>query len=115
MSPVLSPLPRRGRRAALDVDNMTYEELQLLCERNGNVKDKAAAAEVVARLPTASFEEKKSEQDDEANSCSICLMPFKKRQVIKTLPCFHKFHAKEIDKWLATNNSCPICKSAVDG
>jgi len=105
----LSPALRRAARGgAVDVDELSYEELQALCERNGDVKDKAADVAVVSQLPTTSF------KGGEEASCLICLEPFRKRQVIKTLPCFHQFHAKEIDKWLRLNNSCPVCKSRVD-
>jgi len=113
-----SPLPTRAVRrraggAEVDVDRMSYEELQRLCERNGEVKDKAAAATAVSRLPTAEVRSP-HERASEDNCCSICLEPFKKKQVVKTLPCFHRFHVKEIDKWLKQNNSCPICKQPID-
>lgn len=111
-----SPLPARAtRRRSLevDVDRMSYEELQRLCERNGDVKDKAASSSAVSRLPTAEIKSPQ-EKESEDDCCSICLEPFKKKQIVKTLPCFHRFHVKEIDKWLKQNNSCPICKQQID-
>lgn len=41
--------------------------------------------------------------------CSICLQ--KLECEIKFLSCTHNFHAKCIDKWLETKNTCPICKT----
>lgn len=31
----------------------------------------------------------------------------------KTLICGHKFHRKCIDKWTATNRSCPTCRAYI--
>lgn len=39
--------------------------------------------------------------------CSICFEPM---LYPKTLICGHKFHKKCIDKWTATNPSCPTCR-----
>lgn len=29
--------------------------------------------------------------------------------VVRVLPCFHRFHASEIDDWLSRNTTCPLC------
>jgi hypothetical protein len=42
--------------------------------------------------------------------CAICRDSFIKDPIVKRLPCRHVFHAICIDKWLARNNSCPICR-----
>ena len=44
------------------------------------------------------------------DTCSICLESFRTGELIKFLPCFHHFHAEELDNWLLVNASCPICK-----
>ena len=44
------------------------------------------------------------------DTCSICLESFRTSELIKFLPCFHHFHAEELDNWLLVNASCPICK-----
>jgi len=46
--------------------------------------------------------------DDE--NCTICLGKFKQYDVIRTLPCMHKFHAECIDEWLKKKTACPICR-----
>lgn len=33
--------------------------------------------------------------------------------VVRSLGCKHKFHAKCIDKWLVENNKCPLCNKSV--
>ena len=48
--------------------------------------------------------------DQWRDTCSVCLEPFHTGELIKFLPCFHHFHAEELDNWLMVNASCPICK-----
>lgn len=53
---------------------------------------------------------------EEERSCSICLEAFKDREVVKTLPCLHHFHASCIEEWLRREGQavcCPMCKTAV--
>ena len=51
---------------------------------------------------------------DNAQDCPICfealLTSQSRRHVIKT-KCNHTFHKRCLNKWLATNNSCPICRT----
>jgi len=42
--------------------------------------------------------------------CSICLNNFELNTIIKTLPCFHKFHEDCINEWFQHSDICPICK-----
>jgi hypothetical protein len=45
--------------------------------------------------------------------CIICLDAFKLGDKRTLLPCTHDFHFNCINKWLETNNTCPICKNNV--
>jgi hypothetical protein len=45
--------------------------------------------------------------------CIICLDAFKLGDKRTLLPCTHDFHFKCINKWLETNNTCPVCKNNV--
>jgi len=49
-------------------------------------------------------------------SCSICQEKFEVGDKVKTLPCFHFFHAEEIDRWLTHSNkrACPVCRHSID-
>ena len=45
------------------------------------------------------------------NKCIICYEEFINGDEKMTVPCFHIFHPKCIDKWFKNHNSCPICKT----
>ncbi|XP_056174429.1 putative RING-H2 finger protein ATL21A [Syzygium oleosum] len=46
------------------------------------------------------------------NSCSICLLEYKSKEVLRTLPeCKHSFHVHCIDPWLKRKASCPVCRN----
>lgn len=45
--------------------------------------------------------------------CIICLDAFQLGDKRTLLPCTHDFHFKCINKWLETNNTCPVCKNNV--
>ena len=52
---------------------------------------------------------------DETPTCSVCLETYREGETVRTIPCFHTFHAKCIDPWLAEKAECPICKHSAIG
>uniref|UniRef100_A0A1A9VZT5 RING-type domain-containing protein n=1 Tax=Glossina brevipalpis TaxID=37001 RepID=A0A1A9VZT5_9MUSC len=46
-------------------------------------------------------------------SCAICINDFLSKEIIRTLPCNHRFHVECIDKWLQSNSTCPMCRARV--
>ncbi|CAF1011353.1 unnamed protein product, partial [Brachionus calyciflorus] len=42
--------------------------------------------------------------------CSICLEDLIQNEDVRILSCFHQFHVKCIDTWLAQKITCPTCK-----
>ncbi|KAL5999998.1 hypothetical protein ACLOJK_034675 [Asimina triloba] len=49
-----------------------------------------------------------------SEECTICLSDFVAGDRIRVLPeCNHGFHLKCIDKWLASNTSCPNCRQSL--
>eukprot|EP00929_Paragymnodinium_shiwhaense_P122261 TRINITY_DN9489_c0_g1_i8.p1 TRINITY_DN9489_c0_g1~~TRINITY_DN9489_c0_g1_i8.p1 ORF type:complete len:175 (-),score=14.06 TRINITY_DN9489_c0_g1_i8:114-638(-) len=54
-------------------------------------------------------------QQYEEVSCSICLEEFASapQGSIRPLQCGHQFHDWCISKWLAQNNTCPLCRHGV--
>ncbi|KAL7496381.1 hypothetical protein ACHAWT_004693 [Skeletonema menzelii] len=53
---------------------------------------------------------KRSEESgrEEAPTCSVCLETYREGETVRTIPCFHTFHVKCIDPWLAEKAECPI-------
>jgi hypothetical protein len=47
------------------------------------------------------------------SSCSVCLIDFENKDIIRILRCHHKFCHKCIDRWLCTNHYCPMCKESL--
>jgi len=52
---------------------------------------------------------------EETQTCSVCLETYREGETVRTIPCFHTFHAKCIDPWLAEKAECPICKHSAIG
>ena len=46
---------------------------------------------------------------DVKKECVICLENINKKQLIRTLNCFHIYHKNCIDEWLVKKFKCPIC------
>ncbi|XP_068651183.1 E3 ubiquitin-protein ligase ATL4-like [Aristolochia californica] len=47
--------------------------------------------------------------------CAVCLAHFEPHDRLRLLPaCCHAFHATCIDTWLASNRTCPLCRSTID-
>jgi len=55
-----------------------------------------------------------SSDHSDLTSCRVCLLDYEDGDLVKTLPCMHRFHSECIDKWLATHRTCPVCKTYVD-
>ena len=49
-------------------------------------------------------------EDNEDNTCLICLESFIKYQSLLCIPCGHKFCEKCLISWLQINGVCPLCR-----
>ncbi|GFZ00106.1 hypothetical protein Acr_13g0015050 [Actinidia rufa] len=48
--------------------------------------------------------------------CAICLEDFKDGELCQVLPlCNHAFHSSCIRPWLINNQSCPNCRTPING
>ncbi len=48
--------------------------------------------------------------EDETDVCSICTNDYVNHELLRELPCNHKFHKDCIDKWFEQNETCPFCR-----
>lgn len=76
-----------------------------------------AQDDTIEALPTrtyqASADGAASGKKEDCN-CQICMEDFQEGDELRTLPCFHLFHAKCVDQWLRVNSICPTCRHKID-
>ncbi|KAL5973714.1 hypothetical protein ACLOJK_030370 [Asimina triloba] len=69
---------------------------------------------LVDSLPSFSFDSIAAFQKSSAPDCAVCLSRFESGDQLRFLPaCCHAFHARCIDVWLASNRTCPLCRSTI--
>ncbi|CAD7698809.1 unnamed protein product [Ostreobium quekettii] len=52
---------------------------------------------------------------DPARRCPICLECFGREDMLRVMPCKHKYHMGCLDKWLKIKATCPICNLNIKG
>jgi hypothetical protein len=90
-----------------------FEELamQILGPGGMHGQPQRVSEETLHQLPTRIYRASEANNNsNEPEECSICWAPYVDGDNVKTLPCLHQFHASCIDRWLAVNTACPICK-----
>jgi phosphatidylglycerophosphate synthase len=45
-----------------------------------------------------------------AENCLVCQDMFQENAVVRTLPCFHRFHRACVDQWIVDHATCPTCR-----
>ncbi|KAM7484373.1 hypothetical protein LguiA_000382 [Lonicera macranthoides] len=46
----------------------------------------------------------------EIGECVICLEEWGVGEVVKEMPCKHRFHGNCVEKWLGIHGTCPVCR-----
>ena len=54
-----------------------------------------------------------TDENNDDVSCRICLLEYEEGDVLRLLPCFHKYHKDCVDKWFKMGDKCPICKTSI--
>jgi len=91
---------------AMDIDNMSYEELLAWEQRQGVVVQPGLADSVLDRLPVEHI-------CGGGDECGICLEDFCDGEGIVRLPCLHRFHVSCGRDWLTRQARCPFCNCEV--
>jgi hypothetical protein len=114
--------PRATRGPLINVRGPNGESTRMplhsvlqMVRQNEERQQTGAADDTIQALPTREFhrEGTTSGADDEGRRCQICIEDFEEGDELRTLPCFHLFHAKCVDQWLKVNSVCPTCRHKV--
>jgi len=115
-----TPPPPRPRRtvtvmarggAGGAAQDMSYEALLQLEDVRVPACESLVAALPVSVYTTTS---EMPGSPGDSNECTICLQEYEDGEVLKRLPCLHRFHEGCIDRWLLQSKYCPVCKMAVE-
>ncbi|XP_017977928.1 PREDICTED: E3 ubiquitin-protein ligase ATL31 [Theobroma cacao] len=70
-------------------------------------------ASVIETFPTMVYSEVKVHKIGKgALECAVCLNEFEDDETLRLIPkCDHVFHPECIDAWLASHNTCPVCRA----
>eukprot|EP00182_Erythrolobus_australicus_P004800 CAMPEP_0185837168 /NCGR_PEP_ID=MMETSP1353-20130828/10926_1 /TAXON_ID=1077150 /ORGANISM="Erythrolobus australicus, Strain CCMP3124" /LENGTH=359 /DNA_ID=CAMNT_0028536047 /DNA_START=40 /DNA_END=1119 /DNA_ORIENTATION=+ len=106
-----------------DFNDADYEMLLELDNNNQRLQRflEGAPQSVIDTLPTffhvkradADSAEGRSGHDDAFARCPICLEDYEHGDMLRLLPCFHKFHTTCVDTALQQKAMCPICKAGI--
>lgn len=120
---VLCSAPRRARRESM-LEGVVSGALDELFQQRGLFRGRDQVFEAVDNQPRRGRERlgignlpmhRITEQEvtsaaPENCACAVCMEEFKGGEMLSTLPCFHRFHRKCVERWLKQTPSCPTCK-----
>ena len=86
----------------------SYEENNL--ENKENQIFNSKKKQLILELNEFQYKHIKKYSKIKEKKCSICLLNYKKSDIIKEFPCNHIFHKNCILKWIEKSNICPLCK-----
>ncbi|XP_016507202.1 uncharacterized protein LOC107824910 isoform X1 [Nicotiana tabacum] len=89
-----------------DFNENDYEMLLALDENNH--QHGGASVRQINDLPQSTVQNESLQE-----ACAVCLETPTVGDVIRHLPCLHKFHKDCIDPWLRRKASCPVCKCSI--
>jgi hypothetical protein len=72
---------------------------------------RGATEEEIEMLPRGPFDPSSLSPEDA--KCAICLSDFQSGELLRTLPCEHRYHVACIDRWLQTSKRCPMCQQDI--
>jgi hypothetical protein len=63
----------------------------------------------IEKLPTMSHHVL-DDNEEEQPMCAICMSGYEDNDLLRELPCSHRYHVLCIDRWLHDHDVCPMCK-----
>ncbi|KAK4732732.1 hypothetical protein R3W88_025720 [Solanum pinnatisectum] len=89
-----------------DFNENDYEMLLALDENNH--QHGGSSSRQINNLPQSTVQNESLQEP-----CAVCLETPTIGDIIRHLPCLHKFHKDCIDPWLSRKTSCPVCKCSI--
>lgn len=86
------------------------QRFRFIHNRDRTKKRLAAAAKKALTILQVRTLKKGDNELETEEVCSICIEDFVAGDVIRELPCTHKFHKTCVDPWLISKHNCPNCK-----
>jgi hypothetical protein len=84
-----------------ELNSNDYETLLLL--------DEKVEKKTVEKNKIDNFKERRATENENGNTCSICMEEYQVDERIRILPCNHEFHKECIDFWLSEKSTkCPL-------
>ncbi|KAM0920204.1 hypothetical protein ACQ4PT_007660 [Festuca glaucescens] len=69
----------------------------------------------LAKLPEFAYTGSHSSSNGDGAQCSVCLGTLHFGEIVRMLPlCKHLYHVECIDMWLASHETCPLCRADVE-
>ncbi|KZL63714.1 RING finger protein, partial [Colletotrichum tofieldiae] len=133
------PGPGAGQRAAGGAPTLLHEILNMLNPANASHGDAVYTQEALDRIISQLMEQnpqnnaappatedalsklqrKKVDKEmlgpEGKTECTICIDDFSEGDDATVLPCKHWFHDQCVVMWLKEHNTCPICRTPIEG
>eukprot|EP00741_Cyanophora_paradoxa_P009861 tig00001668_g9552.t1 len=92
----------------------TRDPEQAAAEEAARQKELERARRKLSLLPVYRFGAANVSTSGEGNECPICMLAYEEGDQVRTLPCFHRFHADCVGTWLvggsAVKKTCPCAR-----
>ncbi|XVE74159.1 hypothetical protein DITRI_Ditri11bG0176600 [Diplodiscus trichospermus] len=106
-----------NRRCLLHLSRSSTSTITTVAASNRVSPEQSPTASLLDSLPLFTFSSitRRSNNDSTVSGdCAVCLSKFEQQDQLRLLPlCCHAFHAHCIDTWLASNQTCPLCRSSL--
>ncbi|EFN53942.1 hypothetical protein CHLNCDRAFT_136184 [Chlorella variabilis] len=111
---LMQGLPVESYRSREELERMSVAELKQLLKKRGVACEHCLEKrELVERGAEGG--------NSSAASCSICCEDYESGDVLRVLPCGHRYHLECVDKWFLASTdysrppACPLCSAPLDG
>ncbi|CAH9143867.1 unnamed protein product [Cuscuta epithymum] len=77
---------------------------------NVSISKPPASKSVVKNLPEVILSKEDDPDKNDATICAVCKDEMSIGEMVRVMPCAHKYHQNCIFPWLGLRNTCPVCR-----